>query len=500
MIVKNQGSYRQIMKATSIFGGVQVFTIVISLIKSKFVAIWLGASGMGVWGLLNAPIAIITTVSGLGLAISATQKIAKANGSDNEDQISSTITTFKRWVWFSGFLGMFLTLILAPWLSKWTFGNDNYILAFSILSLSLLFNNLSAGQKVLLQGMRKIKYMANANIFGAIVGLLFSLPLYYFFGNKGIVPAIIITSLVALYLSWYYSKKIKIKPIDISLRNSFFHGLEMVKLGLVMAFSGFIGTLIRYVIIAYINRNGSIEEVGFYNVGNNLITGYVGMIFAAMATDYFPRISGTLDNKEFINQVNYQIEISLLILTPLCILLMIFLPFFVQLLYSKEFLAVIPMIEWLLIATIIKSISWSMGFMFLAKANFTTAFIIDNVINIFLLVGYIGMYSFLGLEGIGIGEVILFCLAIVITYYLSNKKYLFHFTKQIKILSIKSIICISTIFILLRIFDRTVLTISIILIVYSVILVHYLYEIDKRLNIKPLLKTFLSKYNDKSRS
>ena len=47
-----QSSYRQIMKATSLFGGVQIFQIIISVIRSKFVAILLGPSGMGIVGLL----------------------------------------------------------------------------------------------------------------------------------------------------------------------------------------------------------------------------------------------------------------------------------------------------------------------------------------------------------------------------------------------------------------------------------------------------------------
>ncbi len=40
-----QSSYRQIMKATSIFGGVQVFQIIIQIIRSKFVALYLGPMG-----------------------------------------------------------------------------------------------------------------------------------------------------------------------------------------------------------------------------------------------------------------------------------------------------------------------------------------------------------------------------------------------------------------------------------------------------------------------
>ena len=40
--------YRTIVKATGLFGGTQVFTILSSIIKTKLVALWLGAEGVGI--------------------------------------------------------------------------------------------------------------------------------------------------------------------------------------------------------------------------------------------------------------------------------------------------------------------------------------------------------------------------------------------------------------------------------------------------------------------
>ena len=52
-------SYRSIFKATSLFGGVQVYQILISVIKSKFVAVLLGPEGMGIQGLYQSAIQLI---------------------------------------------------------------------------------------------------------------------------------------------------------------------------------------------------------------------------------------------------------------------------------------------------------------------------------------------------------------------------------------------------------------------------------------------------------
>jgi len=51
---KDENSYRSILKGTSVFGGVQVFQILINMVRGKFVALFLGPDGMGVSALLTS--------------------------------------------------------------------------------------------------------------------------------------------------------------------------------------------------------------------------------------------------------------------------------------------------------------------------------------------------------------------------------------------------------------------------------------------------------------
>jgi len=82
-----RSSYRQIFKATSIFGGVQVFNILTGIIRVKFVAVLLGAKGVGIIGLLNSPLQLIITITGLGIAFSAVRDISAANGTGDKISI-----------------------------------------------------------------------------------------------------------------------------------------------------------------------------------------------------------------------------------------------------------------------------------------------------------------------------------------------------------------------------------------------------------------------------
>ncbi len=76
------------MKATALFGGVQIFNIFIQIIRSKVVATLLGPAGMGIMGLLNSTIDIIGKSTNFGLGLSAVKNIAAANSTKNKEQFS----------------------------------------------------------------------------------------------------------------------------------------------------------------------------------------------------------------------------------------------------------------------------------------------------------------------------------------------------------------------------------------------------------------------------
>ncbi len=397
-----QSSYRQIMKATSLFGGVQVINIILQIIRSKFIAILLGPEGMGIMGLLTSTIGIISSMTNFGLGTSAVKDIAAANISEDNNRISLIVNVFRRLVWLTGLLGMLLAIILSPWLSQVTFGNRNYTLAFIWVSTSLLFNQLSSGQLVVLQGMRQLKYLAKANIAGSALGLIVTLPLYYFYRLDGIVPGLIGTAIVSLLFSKFYSRKIYIRPIKISSIQTFEEGKSMLRMGFLISISGLLSVGASYLVRIFISRTGSVEQVGLYTAGFAIINTYVGLIFNAMATDYYPRLSAVAyDNKLCKQSINHQAEIALLVLAPILIIFLVFIKWIIILLYSQQFIAVSSMIYWAALGMFFKAASWSISFIFLAKGTSKLYFWNELSANFITLILNIIGYHFWGLTGLG---------------------------------------------------------------------------------------------------
>ena len=130
-------SYRHILKATSLFGGVQVFNIIISIIRAKFIAIFLGPAGMGIYGLLTSTVGLIGGFTNFGLGTSAIKDVAAAYETGNHTRISIVIIVLRRLVWITGILGALVTMILSPFLSRLIFGNNDFILAFIFISITI---------------------------------------------------------------------------------------------------------------------------------------------------------------------------------------------------------------------------------------------------------------------------------------------------------------------------------------------------------------------------
>ena len=122
-MTNQQSTYRQIFKATSIFGGVQIFNILINIIKSKILAVLLGPTGIGLFGMLNSTLDVLKTITGLGINSSAVKEISEAAGSGDIVKVSRILKTLQRWLLLTGLLGFIVTLLLASHLSQWTFGN-----------------------------------------------------------------------------------------------------------------------------------------------------------------------------------------------------------------------------------------------------------------------------------------------------------------------------------------------------------------------------------------
>lgn len=424
----NANSYRSILKGTSIFGGVQVLQVVINLVRGKFVALFLGPEGMGISSMFTSATNTIQKFASLGLNMAIVKEVA----AEKEGGESGVLPVASRMITLTALLGALLSIVFALPLSRITFGSDNYAWQFVILAMAVFFSVESAGKLSILQGLHKIKDISRASVIGALAGLFIGVPLYYFFADKGIVPAIVLLSL-SLYISYSIPLRKHITPGEkFSLRQHIPLIKRLVLLGVVLMANDLLSTLTIYLINVFIRSNGSESAVGLYQAANSITNQYSGMVFAALAMDYFPRLSAAAsDNIAMHTIVNRQTEIVSLLIAPAATLLILSAPLAIKILLTPEFFPILDLMRWLGVGILIRALSFPMAYISFAKGNKKLFFWMEGIgCNIITLLLSCIFFHLFGLIGLGYAMVADNFLCLIIYYCVNRKIYAYRFSSS----------------------------------------------------------------------
>lgn len=481
----DKAAYRQILKVTSIFGGMQFFNIIIGLIRTKLIAVFIGPLGIGISSLLSSTIDLIVRLSGLGIETSAVREITKAE--NDPFKLASVVTILNKFSFITGLTGFLITLIFSEQLSKIVYGTTDYGILFIWVSVSVLLKQITNAKNALFQGLRKVNDLARINVYGGFLGLVLTIPLYYYFKIDAIVPSIVIVSIIGFLIPFFYARNISLPSVQLSFKEIFSEGKEMIHLGLILSAGGLITLLASYLVQIYINYNGGIDHVGYYNAGFTILNSYVGLIFTVMSTDYFPKLIGVIDKKELIEKIVFeQIYMAVMLITPIIVFFLVFSGIVVKLLYSKEFIPVNEMITWGVLGMLFKTVSWGIGFILIAAGN-SKLFLKNSIgFNLIFLVLNIFGYHFYGFEGIGISYMIYYVIHLIVIQIIVKRHYDFALSNEFyKMFFICIFICLVTFTITYISFPLVKWSLLVVMMVVSVFFSYR--QLDKKINFKEIL-------------
>lgn len=489
---EDKQSYQNVMKATSLFGGVQVIRILITIIRSKVMAQLLGPEGVGISNLLTRPLQLITTATQLGLDKSAVKEIS-AQYNKEEGNPYRMIAILKRLVWITALIGAVSMIALSPVLSWFTFDSDTYTITFIWLGLAVVFNQLAMSNLAVLQGLRKLEFLAKANVYGSLAGLIVTIPLYYFLKLDGILPAIIATSGFIFLFAYLYARKTVQEHTPVTNAIAFSEGKPMIKLGMALSFSSIIGLIVAYLILVYIRYQGGEIQAGFYAAGMVILNTYVGLIFNAMSTDYYPRLAAICDDLQQVVKVVFeQAFIAVLLITPIVIGFIAFAPLLITLLYSGEFEPTVTLVRWGIVGMVFKAVSWSMGYIIIAKGDSNLFMKTSLGFNsVLLLLNVIGYY-YLGLEGIGISLLVYFMIHYIVVRILVFYRYGFKMKSEFHPIFISCLLlCVLAFF--ASYIEGLLLKYSVLILLIVISSLYSFRLLDAKIGFKSLINSILKK-------
>ena len=421
---KNRGEYRGVFKATAILGSVQLFNILIAVVRNKCISILLGPAGMGIMGLLTSATGTITGFTNLGITFSAIKNIASAYEKGDYTTLGIVLYVLQRCIWTTGLLGAIVCLSLCRQLSQWTFGNTDFTISFAFLSISLLLTQLTNGNLLILKGCRNINYYAKANVWGNFLSLFITVPLYFWLGIDAIVPALILFSISTFLCAYFYRSRLRLVQIRTERGEFKEISKDILIAGIAFSAAEFFPLIASFYIRTFISNNGGLTDVGLFSAGFAILNGYVGMIFTAMSTDYIPRISAVSDADHQIELViNQQIENSKLLLFPLIVLFVIFGKLMILILYSSQFYPMIEMIYWGGLGMLFKVPNWCFGCILIPKRESKAYFYFSILSALFYLGMNMLLYSVWGIKGLGISFLLSHIFDASVSYWYINRKY-----------------------------------------------------------------------------
>ena len=421
---KNRGEYRGVFKATAILGSVQLFNILIAVVRNKCISILLGPAGMGIMGLLTSATGTITGFTNLGITFSAIKNIASAYEKGDYTTLGKVLYVLQRCIWTTGLLGAIVCLSLCRQLSQWTFGNTDFTISFAFLSISLLLTQLINGNLLILKGCRNINYYAKANVWGNFLSLFITVPLYFWLGIDAIVPALILFSISTFLCAYFYRSRLRLVQIRTERGEFKEISKDILIAGIAFSAAEFFPLIASFYIRTFISNNGGLTDVGLFSAGFAILNGYVGMIFTAMSTDYIPRLSAVSDDDHQLELViNQQIEMSILLLFPLIVLFVIFGKLMILILYSSQFYPMIEMIYWGGLGMLFKVPNWCFGCILIPKRESKAYFYFSILSALFYLGMNMLLYSVWGIKGLGISFLLSHIFDASVSYWYINRKY-----------------------------------------------------------------------------
>lgn len=406
MSEKRDDSYNHVLKYTSLFGGVQVLSILIGLVRNKAMALILGAGGMGFNALLTSMQNFASQCTNLGISFGAVPRLSELHEHQENEQLRYNIQVIRLWSLIAAALGMVFCVVASPLMNHLSFTWGNHTLHYAMLALAVAMSAITGGETAIMKATRQLGKVAIAQILTVIATLFVSVPLYYFYGHSGVVPAIVLIAFATMLITLSYSYRSFPFRFDFC-RSMLREGSCMIRLGVAYILAAAIGSASEMAIRAYLNVVGSMDDVGLYNAAFMITITYAGFVFSAMETDYFPRLSGVASDIEATNEtVNKQIEVSLLLLAPMLVVLLAGLPVLIPMLFSSEFLSVVQMAQVAVLAMYFKVLTMPVAYITLARRLSLSFLLLETAYFVVLVVAIVCCYQLWGLWGTGVAIVI----------------------------------------------------------------------------------------------
>lgn len=429
-------SYQRILKSSSIIGGASVINILIGLVRTKIIAVLLGPAGIGLVSLYTGLMSTATAVATMGIGTIGTRQIAEAISQDNEHALAVVRRAMFWGTLLLASAGGLIVWSLRELLAVHVLNGAEHATIVGWLALGVALSVASASQGALIQGMGRIGDMARLSVYGSLLNTVMGVTLLWKWGQAGLVAYALIGPVVSFLLGhWYVSCLPKVASGNISIQEMAHQWQTLLRLGIPFMGAGLVGTLVQLWIRVEVGNTLGAESLGHFQAAWAISMQYIGFVLAAMGADYYPRLTGLInDHKATTRLVNEQTEVALLLSAPIFIAMIGLTPWVIHILYSSAFLPAVDVLRWQILGDVLKVASWPLGFVIVAAGAGKTFFWTETL-ALLLMGGLIAGFSpSVGLQITGIAFLVCYIFYLPLVYQLAKRRIKFKWHPNVKYL------------------------------------------------------------------
>lgn len=389
------------LRATLVVGLGSVATVGLSVIAAKAYALLIGPSGVGLLALMQSVLNIAATAATLGLVLSTIRATASAATLGGRSRAHGVEAAALLLAALGGGAGALLLLLLRDPIAQGLLGSSDRGGDVALIAVSVFLSVVGSVQVAVLSGLHRVVSVVAVNIGTSLAAAAVGVWIVATLGTNGIAPALAVTAAVQLVLS-RLALGLSWRRIYGGLRLSADAG-ELIRQGIPVAASQLASYGAQMLVPVLVLFVLGTAEVGYYRAAATVSIGYLTFFLAALAQDFYPRISGTTHPDEIAGLIERRMRMIVGLGLPLIVGMLAAAPLLVELLYSEAFAPGARVLEWQLVGDMFRLPAWVLSFVLLARRNSAAYLGVEAVGGFFLLAGtFIGLLL-VQLPGSGIG-------------------------------------------------------------------------------------------------
>ncbi len=482
-----KGIYSHVLHYTGLFGGVQGVAVLLSFVRNKFAAVFLGSVGIGIIDVYNRANNLFTAFFSLVTPVAATRSLSVIYETGDREAFVEQVRVIRSLTLLTALAGFVVSVICAPLIAYVTYGDISHYMAFIGISPIIPMVILSGTELSILKATRELGRFALSSFYGAVILAVVSIPLYILWGVNAIIPALLLSTFLILMVQFGFTLPLfpwRSSPFSLSTLRK---GRDLIELSVAYILANIVASAVEFALRSYMINNGDVNDVGFYSAGLLITVVASRFLFVAMDADFFPTLSGCCHSVSKMNLVvNRQLEVCLLLIAPFLLVFNVFMPVVIRILYTSDFYPILPMAVLASFYMFFKAINTPVAYIALAKGDGKTYLIMESCYYGVFLVVMILCYRYWGLTGAGIAlSVSNFFETIMLSVYY-HCRYRFSYSVRARyIMMVQGMLLLLCIVVVFACNDMVKYVVGMILGIFSVC--YTLYILSKRSNLREIL-------------